>query len=39
MLEEISDDLESERQSIVQKVGENVIIRKKESIEGDNLYS
>ena len=38
-IEEISDDLESERQSLVQKVGENVIIRKKESIGGDNLYS
>jgi elongation factor Ts len=38
-VEEISNDLESDRQGLVQKVGENVIIRKKESIIGDNLYS
>ncbi len=38
-IKEIAEDLESERQSLVQKVGENVIIRKKESIKGDNLYS
>ncbi len=38
-VEEIAEDLESKRQSLVQKVGENVIIRKKESIKGDNLYS
>ena len=38
-IKEIAEDFESERQSLVQKVGENVIIRKKESIKGDNLYS
>ena len=38
-VEEIAEDLELKRQSLVQKVGENVIIRKKESIKGDNLYS
>ena len=38
-IKEIAEDLESERQSLVQKVGENVIIRKKESIKGDNFYS
>ena len=38
-IKEIAEDLVSERQSLVQKVGENVIIRKKESIKGDNLYS
>ena len=38
-IKEIAEDFESERQSLVQKVRENVIIRKKESIKGDNLYS